>query len=65
MPIFSWLFGSKDEDDAQVLTEAPVNNKNLESMTKLELEALGRQYGVELDRRYTKSRLIEQLKEYM
>ena len=34
-------------------------------MTKLELEALGRQYGVELDRRYTKSRLIEQLKEYM
>ena len=64
MPIFSWLFGSKDED-AQVLTEAPTNNKNLESMTKLELEALGRQYGVELDRRYTKSRLIEQLKEYM
>jgi len=61
MPIFSWLFG-KDED-AQVLTEAPTNNKNLESMTKLELEALGRQYGVELDRRHTKTRLIEQLKE--
>jgi hypothetical protein len=62
MPIFSWLFGSDDEK-AQVLTEAPVANKNLENMTKLELEALGRQYGVELDRRHTKTRLIEQLKE--
>lgn len=43
---------------AQVLTEAPVGNKSLDEMTKLELEALGRQNGIELDRREKKSTLV-------
>lgn len=34
----------------------------LESMTKVELEALGREHGVELDRRKTRKTLIEQMK---
>ena len=34
----------------------------LESMTKIELEELGREYGVELDRRKTRKTLIEQMR---
>jgi hypothetical protein len=34
-----------------------------ENMTKKELEALGREHGIELDRRKNKSALIEELKE--
>ncbi len=46
----------------EVLTEAPVGNKPLEKMTKLELEALGREKGVELDRRKSKKSLVDQVK---
>ena len=42
-----------------------VESKSLHEMTKLELEALGRQHGVELDRRYNKTRLIEELTDHM
>lgn len=45
----------------QTLTEAPVGGKSLDEMTKVELEALGRTYGIELDRRQHKETLIEQL----
>ena len=38
---------------------------DLESMTKVELEALGRKHGIELDRRKNKSDLIEELKEVL
>lgn len=34
---------------------------NLKSKSKKELEALGREYGIELDRRLTKAKLIEEL----
>ena len=50
------------QDDMQMLNEAPANNKPLEEMTKLELEELGRQHGVELDRRKTKKTLVERMK---
>jgi len=45
------------------LNEAPANNKSLEDMTKLELEALARTKGVELDRRKSKSKLLEKVKD--
>ena len=48
---------------AQVLTEAPVGNKSVEDMTKLELEALARTKGVELDRRKSKSKLLKTVKD--
>lgn len=48
---------------AQMLHEAPTGHTRLEDMSKLQLEALGRQYGVELDRRYDKEILIEQVRE--
>lgn len=50
------------EEVTQVLTEAPANDKSLEEMTKVELEALGRQHGIELDRRKNKKTLVERMK---
>ena len=40
----------------------PITASELEGMNKRELEDLGREYGVELDRRYKKSTLVEQMK---
>ena len=37
----------------------------LEKKTKLELEAIGREHGIELDRRKNKDDLIEELKEVL
>jgi len=52
----------KVKEVIQQLNEAPANNKSLEEMNKIELEALGRTKGVELDRRESKSSLINQMK---
>lgn len=43
------------------IVEEPMAS-DMEEMTKLELEAMGRDHGIELDRREKKSSLIEQLK---
>ena len=40
-----------------------ITEDDLESKTKLELEAIGREHGIELDRRKNKADLIEELKE--
>ena len=40
----------------------PITANQLESMSKRELEDLGREYGVELDRRYKKSTLVKKMK---
>ena len=47
-----------EEVEVIVEEDAPA----LEDMTKAELEALGREHGVELDRRKTKKSLISQMK---
>ena len=44
-----------------MLNEAPVGG-DLDGMTKVQLEALGRQNGIELDRRKGKKTLIDTLK---
>jgi hypothetical protein len=54
--------GSAPAPAPQMLAEAPVGNKSLDEMTKTELEALGRQHGVELDRRESKQTLVEKTK---
>ena len=41
----------------------PDEEVNLNTMTKIELEEYGRTIGIELDRRYTKDKLIDQLYE--
>jgi hypothetical protein len=48
-----------------MLTEAPVGGKSLDEMTKIELEALGRTHGIELDRRKSKSDLIDEVKDLL
>ena len=61
--------------EVKVLKEAPttaeeveaelMGDNELETMTKIELEALGREHGIELDRRKNKSDLIQELKELL
>ena len=61
--------------EVKVLKEAPttaeeveaelMGDDELETMTKIELEALGREHGIELDRRKNKADLIEELKEVL
>jgi hypothetical protein len=41
------------------------DEEDLQAMTKLELELLGREHGVELDRRKSKATLVEQMKDLM
>ena len=54
-------------DTAPASVEDPVNPKPLDfdSMSKLELETFGRTIGIELDRRYSKTKLIRQLQEHI
>jgi len=47
--------------EEEVLTEA----SPLEEMNKNELEAYGRELGVELDRRHSKKRLISEIEEIL
>ena len=72
-----WNFTQEEIDEwhaaqgGQMLTEADpapeptletLNEGDLEGMTKVELEELGRENGVELDRRKNKSTLINTMK---
>ena len=54
-------------DTAPASVEEPVNPKPLdfESMTKQELEKFGRTIGIELDRRFSKTKLVKQLQEHI
>ena len=54
-------------DTAPSSVEEPVNPPPLDfdSMSKMELESFGRTIGIELDRRYSKTKLIKQLKDHI
>ena len=54
-------------DTAPASVEDPVNppKPDFSSMSKLELESFGRTIGIELDRRFSKSKLIKQLQEHI
>jgi|TARA_R110000868_G_scaffold300964_1_gene561404 hypothetical protein len=49
----------------RIFVGKPQPRKELSEMTKLELEAKGREYGIELDRRSSKANLIKVLKRVM
>lgn len=53
---------NKKNPHAMMLNEAPPA-KDLASMTKAELVALGQHHGVKLDMRHTKARMINTLQE--
>ena len=67
------LINANSNQTPEVVPPAPVDTApasvepdeevNLNTMTKIELEEYGRTIGIELDRRYTKDKLIEQLYE--
>lgn len=61
--INSVLGGPSADEKATLLKEAPSNNVSLEELTKEELDALGAQHGIKLDRRKKKSTLIRELNE--
>ena len=46
----------------EMLVEAPTAAADLNEMSKRELEDLGREHGVELDRRESKSKLVKKIK---
>ena len=58
---------SSVEDTAPASVEDPVNppKPDFSSMSKLELESFGRTIGIELDRRFSKNKLVKQLKEHI
>ena len=58
---------SSVEDTAPASVEDPVNPEPLDfdSMSKLELENFGRTIGIELDRRFSKNKLVKQLQEHI
>jgi hypothetical protein len=56
-----------EEDVQDMITEGKIQaamaDNELSSMSKKELEDLGREHGVELDRRQSKKALVEQMKD--
>ena len=48
--------------EPEMLVEAPTSGVDLNEMSKRELEDLGREHGVELDRRESKSKLVKKIK---
>ena len=50
-------------DDPEKKTEACSVKQDFSKMSKIDLEKFGRTIGIELDRRLSKSKLIEQLEE--
>ena len=51
-----------DEDDVPTDWNQDGEIDELEAMSKIELELLGREHGVELDRRLTKEKLVETMR---
>ena len=48
-----------------VVEEEVVEDPHFEDMSKRELEAYGREHGIELDRRHSKKRLVEELEDHL
>ena len=58
--IKNWFISTADINKDGQLSKEDV--KSLKNKTKNELERIGRKIGVELDKRFTKSKLIQQIK---
>ena len=50
------------DPEPEMLVEAPTAVADLNEMSKRELEDLGREHGIELDRRESKSKLVAKMK---
>ena len=56
---------AESDPEPEMIVEAPTSGKDLNEMSKRELEEIGREHGIELDRRERKETLIEKLNEVM
>ena len=77
MSRFGDLVGGKSEDPTpaipaeptplveDVVEEVIVESSPLEEMSKRQLEKYGREHGIELDRRHSKTTLLRELKDHM
>ena len=75
MSRFGDLLGGKKADPTpepvvetvveEVTTEEDVVVVDLDTMSKRQLEAYGREHGIELDRRHSHKKLVEELKEHL
>ncbi len=75
MSRFGDLIGGKKADPTpepvvetvveEVTTEEEVVVVDLDTMSKRQLEAYGREHGIELDRRHSHKKLVEELKEHL
>jgi len=75
MSRFGDLIGGKKADPTpepvvetvveEVTTEEDVVVVDLDTMSKRQLEAYGREHGIELDRRHSHKKLVEELKEHL
>lgn len=65
--MINWFFEKGNEllDQIDDIFRSPKRHPDFETMTKLELEAYGRKFGIELDRRRKKSTLILELKKHV
>jgi len=60
---YTFKVQSYDTVVAEETTEACTVKKDFSKMSKIELEKFGRTLGIELDRRLSKTKLVEQLEE--
>lgn len=65
--MINWFFKKGEElfDRIDDIFKSSDTHPDFETMTKLELEAYGRKFGIELDRRKKKSTLILELKNHV
>ena len=56
-----FFINSPQSVSAEVIEQVVPRSSSLSKMTKKELEELGREKGIELDRRKTKQRIIDDL----
>ena len=56
---------AEPDPEPEMIVEAPTSGKDLNEMSKRELDEVGREHGIELDRRERKETLIEKLNEVM
>jgi len=62
MGIFKYVKSLFKKEEPLVMSN-PISKVDLKHKTKKELEKMGRDLGIELDRRLTKDKLIKQIKE--
>lgn len=75
--MFNWIkniFGASEEKKTLKLSDHVANKKplllvpskaELKKLTKVKLEEMGRKNGIELDRRLTKDKLVNELHKHM